>query len=91
MRGNSHLGKEGKEAWVAVQWELLYFVLKLSGFSSVEEIPKPNMAAQVLLSGLVIMADWIASNEAYFPYICLEYAQVPDKKSRAEYAWELLD
>lgn len=88
---NFHLGKEGKGAWVAVQRELLDFALKLSGFSSVKEIPQLSMAAQVLLSGLVIMADWIASNEAYFPYIGLDDVQIPDTKSRTEFAWESMD
>jgi CRISPR-associated endonuclease/helicase Cas3 len=88
---NFHLGNEGKEAWGAVQRELLDFALKLSGFSSVREIPRPSMAAQVLLSGLVIMADWIASGEAYFPYIRLDDVRVPGTASRADYAWELLD
>ncbi|MCL4463233.1 MAG: CRISPR-associated helicase Cas3' [Firmicutes bacterium] len=88
---NFHLGKEGKEAWVAIQRELLDFALNLSGFPSVKEIPKPSMAAQVLLSGLVIMADWIASNEAQLPYISLEDVRLPDSKARVELAWELLD
>ena len=88
---NFYLGKEGNEAWGAVQRELLDFALKLSGFSSVKEIPQPSMAAQVLLSGLVIMADWIASNDANFPYISLDDVQAADTKSRAEFAWELLD
>jgi len=88
---NYHLEKEGKEAWTAVQQELIDFALDLAGFSQIREIPRPNMMAQVLLSGLLIMADWIASNEEYFPYIRLEDA--PDcsiTETRIRTAWERL-
>ncbi|MCL5981576.1 MAG: CRISPR-associated helicase Cas3' [Firmicutes bacterium] len=87
---NFHLGREGKAAWVAVQQELLDFALKLSGFSTIKKIPKTNMAAQVLLSGLVIMVDWIASGEAYFPYMSLDDVRAPDMKSRVKSAWNSL-
>ncbi len=89
---NYHLEKEGKDAWTAVQRELLSFALDLAGFSCLEEIPKPNMAAQVLLSGLIVMADWIASNESYFPYIRPAEAprQCLNMKTRDKSAWEQL-
>jgi len=87
---NFHLGKEGKLAWDAVQHELLNFALELSGYSSVKAIPQPNMAAQVLLSGLVIMADWVASSESCFPYMSLDDAHATDTRSRVAFAWESL-
>lgn len=34
-----------------------------------EPLPDCSLAAQMVLSGLVIMADWIASNTAYFPLV----------------------
>ena len=39
---------------------------------SVEELPKIDIAVQMLLSGLIIMADWIASNTYYFPLIPID-------------------
>ena len=48
------------------------------------------MAAQVLLSGLLIMADWIASSEEYFPYIRLEDAPETNVKARIDSAWKRL-
>jgi CRISPR-associated endonuclease/helicase Cas3 len=89
---NYHLEKAGKKEWSAVQQELIDFALTLAKFTSINDIPMPGMAAQILLSGLLIMADWIASNEDYFPYIRPEdkpnYSQADD---RAQSAWKQLD
>ena len=89
---NYYLGKEGKSVWSAVQREFIDFALDLAGIAAIEEIPRPNMAAQVLLSGLVIMTDWIASNESYFPYIRPEdESDFLSAKARAKTAWKRLD
>lgn len=69
---NYHLGAAGKNAWAAVQNELIAYALELAGFTSLKDLPRPNMASQVLLSGLLVMADWVASNESLFPYLALE-------------------
>ncbi|MHC1787385.1 MAG: CRISPR-associated helicase Cas3' [Christensenellales bacterium] len=66
---NYHMGAAGRNAWSDVQQEVLSFCLDISGCSSLGSLGVPNMAAQVLLCGLVIMTDWIASNGQYFPYI----------------------
>lgn len=86
-----HLGKQGKEKWSGVQQELLDFTLRLSGFESLAALPKPNFPAQVLLSALVIVADWIASNEKYFPYLEWEEDRSAVKMDRLEGAWKELD
>ncbi|QGT99547.1 CRISPR-associated helicase Cas3 [Candidatus Syntrophocurvum alkaliphilum] len=88
---NYHLGKEGKEAWTSVQNELTEYALKLAEFPSMKDIPHPNMISQVLLSGLLVMTDWIASNEDYFPYIRLEdsIASLQTDK-RIKRAWKQL-
>ena len=49
-------------------------------------VPECSMTAQMALTGLVIMADWIASNTAYFPLIPLEELPQTYDRSRAENA-----
>lgn len=48
------------------------FALKECGFQSVSDFPDLPVAAQMLLSGLLIMADWIASNGNYAPLISID-------------------
>jgi len=87
---NFHMGRSGKVAWGHVQQELLYLALNFAGYTTIDEVPRPNMAAQVLLSGLVILADWIASSEVLFPYIGLDYVGTPCAKTRIDAAWQAL-
>lgn len=74
---NFCVNKEGRAAWDAVRAELVEYALCLAGYASFDELPVPDMRAQVLLSGLTILADWIASNESYFPYISPDDAARP--------------
>ncbi len=77
------------ENWKILHGELLHWAMAKVGFQSAEEIPKVKRPALVLLTGLVIMADWIASNENWFPYISVD-AYKPDISSfeRAKLAWD---
>lgn len=59
--------------WEAAQQEVLAFALNLSGFIRVEDLPSLDVDGQVLMSGLVIIADWIASREDCFPYFDIKY------------------
>ncbi|MDR1464953.1 MAG: CRISPR-associated helicase Cas3' [Oscillospiraceae bacterium] len=79
----------GQPVWQAVQRETFAFALALAGYASAETLPRPNMEAQVLLSGLVIMADWIASNEIYFPLLGLDEPW-PTEERRATAGWRAL-
>ncbi|MBT9136939.1 MAG: CRISPR-associated nuclease/helicase Cas3 [Firmicutes bacterium] len=88
---NYHLEGEGKMAWSVVQRELMSYALDLAGFSSMDEVPVPPMAAQVLLSGLLIMTDWVVSNEQYYPYIHLgDSAGSIKPEIRMQTAWRKL-
>ena len=52
-----------------MQEELLKWALEEAGYSEKKEIPDISEAAQMLFCGLLIMADWIASNSYYFPLL----------------------
>lgn len=55
--------------WTTVQNELLGYALNLSGMDLAElRGISLSIQAQVLLSGLIIMADWLASDSVRFPY-----------------------
>ncbi|MEU1885320.1 CRISPR-associated helicase Cas3' [Micromonospora rifamycinica] len=82
------LGVEG--IWPGVQNELLGWLTRrvdaadrLSVWREVV-LPQP---VQVLLTAIVIVADWIASNEEFFPY-GFRQEDAPDRLQRA---WEELD
>jgi CRISPR-associated endonuclease/helicase Cas3 len=79
--------KKGQEAWRSVQQVFLSNALELAGVSMQEaQSWQPDITAQVLLSGLVIMVDWIASNEQHFPYIDF-CTRIQSSAKRAEAAW----
>lgn len=58
--------------WQQTQQDILSWALEKTGFSNVAALPDISESVQVLLSGLVIMADWIASNEQFFPLVSLD-------------------
>lgn len=60
----------------------LNWALTETGFNSVSQLPKIKQPAQVILSGLLIMSDWIASNEHFFPLLSLDET---DEKQESTY------
>lgn len=77
-------------SWGEVQKALIDWTEEQIDISSLMQLPNCSMTAQMALTGLVIMADWIASNTAYFPLISID--EIPDcyDASRAERALEKL-
>ncbi len=61
----SPVGRAWEETWR----EWLKFSLGCCGYKSPEELPKLDVHTQMLLSGLLMMADWLASNEGYAPLL----------------------
>jgi len=75
------------EAWNQTRDELIRFCASLSG-GRYEELMGMNLRVEAmsLLSGLVIMADWLASNELLFPYGewgKIEQSQLDSRKDAA--------
>ncbi|GAB2723030.1 CRISPR-associated helicase Cas3' [Kitasatospora kifunensis] len=78
--------------WQSVQAELLELCAQQAGvverLADWRQVQLPQ-AVQVLLSALVIVADWIASNRTLFPYVSA--AGETGEAERAQAAWDQLD
>jgi len=73
--------------WETVQKEIFEWALKTSGMNNVNDLPEISQTGQVILSGLLIMADWIASNEDFFPLFSIDKLEVEDQASRFANGW----
>ena len=84
-------GREQKAQWRAIWQELLQAALEQGGLSSLDKLPLLTIPAQILLTGLLTMADWIASNPRYFPLISAEeLGEESLYPARVEAAWQAL-
>ena len=64
-----HCEKDGKEVWNAIWDELIQHALGCVGLEDMKQLPAVKFPEQMWYSGLLVMADWYASDEGYFPYI----------------------
>jgi len=84
MSASAHPTNMGSGPWVAVREEILGNIAQLTGADrhlaewTTRRLPLP---AQVLLSAIVIMADWMASNQELFPYLGADQGE--ERVSRA--------
>lgn len=86
----SEKGDDAKTIWKTAWRDILDQALELSGLHSVNELPVLTLEAQILLSGLLIMADWIASNTAFFPLLPLDdYGDESVYPERIRNGWAL--
>ncbi|MFC9261299.1 CRISPR-associated helicase Cas3' [Streptomyces hydrogenans] len=80
--------------WGEVQRALVEVVTRCVGFGGVADVcPRvvPSRAEQLELSGLIVMADWIASDSRYFPGIDrIDRVGLGVSRDRARAAWEAL-
>lgn len=60
---------EDRKLWGALYAEWAEYSLERAGFSSISELPKLNKRTQVLLSGMLVMSDWLASDQERFGLI----------------------
>lgn len=89
-------GQKGENGDLAQIWRKLWrewldFSMKQAGYTHPSELPMPDVKTQMLLCGLLIVADWIASNTAYFPLIeAGDTGENLDLEERADTAWRNL-
>lgn len=80
--------KGEKAFWESCWDELFETALKDCGYDDPAELPDLTPPTEILLTGLLIMADWIASNTEYFPLIPVEeLGNEVAYPERAELAW----
>lgn len=80
--------KSVDKIWENVQKEIFDWALNINGYVDVQDLPSISQPGQVILSGLIIMADWIASNENYFPLVDLDIYLVDNPSERLSKGWE---
>ena len=78
--------EEGKK-WESLRQAWLGECLSQAGYSSLGELPALSLPVQVLLTGLLIVADWIASNTKYFRLISLDDVGKNDTEERILRGW----
>lgn len=87
----AYYGKPVQKAfWEEIWRAWIAYALEQSGFTTWQDLPSLPKKAQVLLSGLLITADWLASNTTYFPLFPIESIVIPaecDIAARAQAAW----
>jgi CRISPR-associated endonuclease/helicase Cas3 len=80
-------------SWVAVQEEAVAFALELAGLvdTSLADVSAVQLTqeAQVLLTALVIISDWLASDAKRFPLVSA-WEQAAPSSERAAEAWSAI-
>ena len=77
------------KAWLRLQEELYHHALALAGWNFFPW-PRPKVAAQVILSALVIMADWISSGSELLPLFEPDSASARRPSEDVPVAWARL-
>ncbi len=83
---------QGKELLLEIWRRVFEDALDEAGITSLEQLPALTEHAQMIMSGLLIMADWIASNTKFFPLVDFDDIAETDGlyPQRVEQAWDKL-
>ena len=90
-------GRKGKfdiqgQRWSEIWENWIEIALSYSGYQELDELPEIDAPVQMILSGLLMMADWIASNSDYAPLIRLEeMGEEIAYPERIDQIWERLN
>lgn len=85
----SSYGKQGS-LWEEVQQAIIDWALAQSGYDELSDMPEISDTAQLLLTGLLVMADWISSNTNYFPLLPLDAESLAYDQKRLDRAVQKL-
>lgn len=55
--------EQAKAPWKKAQGELIRYGRELAGYKDIKDVPPVTQAEAVILEGLLIMSDWLASSE----------------------------
>ena len=80
---NENKNNQTHKLWEDNQREILLWALETTGLKDIKSLPYINQVGQVILTGLLIMADWIASNTKYFPLVSVYEDKEFDTTNRA--------
>lgn len=84
--------EENRALWEDAWRRCFDLALDAAGYGGAGELLAIGVTSRVPLTGLLIMADWIASNTFYFPLIdCDEGMDALSYPDRVERAWEKLN
>lgn len=86
-------GLEGKKSDYGRKWEELWdswisFSLQECGFSTVDDLPEIDVPSQTLITGLLIIADWISSNPEYASLLSIDEESNLDYPERWDSIWK---
>lgn len=76
------------QLWELNQKNIYKWALESCGFNKTNDLPIVKQPGQIILSGLLIMADWIASNEKYFPLFQINENGNIVQSNRIKEGWE---
>ena len=77
-------GKLWSEIWE--KW--IEYVLDYCGYKDIAELPEIDVPAQMILSGLLMIADWIASNENYASLLSIDDMEMLTYPKRVDEIWK---
>ena len=77
--------------WAEIWDAFLQYAFEVSGIQDATIIPELSGPQRILLSGLLVMADWVASNQFYHPTISIDELGREDMyPKRTRSAWKKL-
>ncbi len=90
-RSNSLWGNSNdRSVWQQIQKDCLQWMMETAECKSLPDLPEIPQPAAMLLTGLLIMADWIASNESYFPLLSFRDSDVENITDRHNTGWQAI-